>query len=388
VEESKKMSILLVDDEAGIRKVLGISLGDIGYDVLLAKDGEEALEIFQKSKPPIVMTDIKMPGMNGIELLCQIKEKDPETEVIMITGHGELNLAIKSLKYEATDFVTKPINDDVLKIALKRAIERISIRNELKQYMHNLEHLVKEKTRELVKSERLSAIGKTVAGLSHAIKNIAGWLDGGAFILEKGIELDDKKYVLQGWKLLKGNVNKIRNLSMDLLNYAKPSEIKYALCHPNTPINEVVELMKSKAEEQSVQLKMQLNSNLEPFYFDPDGIYRCLLNLLTNALDACLDDGYINKEKIVEIRTEKIDGWGVEYIVNDNCCGMEDDVREKIFQEFFTTKGSRGTGIGLMLTKKIIDEHKGVIDVIAEKKKGSTFIIRLPKRSRSADEIK
>ncbi|MGD8228079.1 MAG: response regulator, partial [Desulfobacteraceae bacterium] len=120
--------ILLVDDEEGIRKVLSISLSDSGYHVFTAKSGEEALKIFKEQAPPIVMTDIKMPGMDGIELLQKMKQENPDAEVIMITGHGEMELAIQSLKHEATDFITKPINDDALEIALKRAKERISLR--------------------------------------------------------------------------------------------------------------------------------------------------------------------------------------------------------------------------------------------------------------------
>ena len=118
--ERNDSRILLVDDEAGIRTVLGIALADSGYRVTAAENGEEALRLFRELKPPIVLTDIKMPEMDGIELLQHIKAESPDTEVIMFTGHGDMDLAIKSLKYDATDFVTKPINDEVLEIALKR----------------------------------------------------------------------------------------------------------------------------------------------------------------------------------------------------------------------------------------------------------------------------
>ena len=140
-----KETILLVDDEAGIRNLLSISLADEGYDVITAADGREALELFLSRTPPIVMTDIKMPGMDGIELLAAIKEKNPATEVIMITGHGDMDLAIKSLKMDATDFVTKPINDDALEIALKRATDRIAMRRRIKAYTETLEKNVAEK---------------------------------------------------------------------------------------------------------------------------------------------------------------------------------------------------------------------------------------------------
>ena len=146
----KNEKILLVDDEEGIRKVLGITLSDMGYDVETANSGEEALETYRKTRPHIVLTDIKMPGINGIELLGKIKKENPDTEVIMITGHGDMELAIQSLKLEATDFVTKPINDDVLEIALKRARERISMRQQLREYTENLEELVRKQSERLV----------------------------------------------------------------------------------------------------------------------------------------------------------------------------------------------------------------------------------------------
>lgn len=369
--------ILLVDDEEDIRDVLDISLTDIGYEVLTAENGEKALEIFRQEHPPIVLSDIKMPGMDGITLLQYIKQENPDTEVIMITGHGDMALAIKSLKAEATDFITKPFNEDALEIALKRARERISMRRQIREYTENLEHLVEEKTRQLLEAERLAAVGQTVAGLSHAIKNIAGGLKGGMFVLEKGIELENKEYLLQGWEMTKGNVDKIRNLSMDLLNYGKPSvELNYQLCDPNRPVKEVVSLMRSRSEDEGIELVMNLKADAEPFRFDPEAIHRCLTDIITNAIDAFKTDP--KKEKKVLVRTTKPEGWGIEYQITDNGCGMDEDTRKKIFQSFFSTKGTRGTGIGLMMTKKLIDQHNGVIQVESDPGKETTFIIRLP----------
>ena len=136
------MTLLLVDDEEDIREVLGIFLSELGYPVLTAENGKVALDLFRKEHPPIVLSDIKMPVMDGIDLLKAIKEEHPDTEVIMITGHGDMELAIKSLKLEATDFITKPINEDALEIALKRAIEKISMRHQLREYTENLERMV------------------------------------------------------------------------------------------------------------------------------------------------------------------------------------------------------------------------------------------------------
>ncbi|MFH2067349.1 MAG: response regulator [Pseudomonadota bacterium] len=374
-----EMPILLVDDEEGIRKVLGISLADMGYTVYTADHGEKALELIREVNPPIVITDIKMPGMSGIDLLCCIKKEFPDTEVIMITGHGDLDLAIKSLKFEATDFITKPIHDDALEIALKRSHERLSMRNQLKSYTEGLEDLVREKSAKLLEAERMAAIGQTVAGLSHTIKDLAGGLKGGAFVLEKGIEKKDMGYLNQGWEMISSSVEKIAALSMDLLNYAKTSEIHCQICHPDQPVGEVMGLMKLRAEKEGVVLQFVSDKNLQPFAFDPEAIYQCLFNLVKNALDALQNIHRKSGEKMITIRSLLCNGWGVEYRVEDNGCGMDRQALGMIFRSFYTTKGTGGTGIGLMMTKNIIDKHNGEIHAWSEQGTGSRFTVKLPK---------
>ena len=373
-------TILLVDDEEGIRKVLGISLQDAGYEVLAAANGEEALNMFRAQQPALVLTDIKMPGMDGIELLQKIKQESADTEVIMLTGHGDLDLAIKSLQYEAADFITKPISDEALEIALKRAHDRMWMRHRLREYTEGLEALVYQKTQQLVQSERLAAIGQTVTTLAHAIKNIIGGLSGGLFVLEKGMELSNEEYRAQGWEMLKGNVAKIKNLALGLLNYAKDREPDFELCDPNEPMRQVFHLMLPRAEEAGVKLKMELAEDLNYTLLDPEAIHSCLLNLVTNAVDACRDFECVNRTLEIVIRSLNVDGWAVEYRVEDNGCGMDAETRKQVFNNFFSTKGSKGTGLGLMITRKVITEHGGAIELTSEKEKGSTFSIRLPKR--------
>ena len=166
--------ILVVDDEADLREILEIYLTELGYDVLTAANGREGLDCFLDERPPIVLSDIKMPVMDGVEMLRQIKNEDPETEVIMITGHGDMALAIESLKLEAADFITKPINDDVLEIALRRVNEKIAMRRQLKAYTEELESLVEAKSARLVEMERLTALGQAVECLTTAFLDIAG----------------------------------------------------------------------------------------------------------------------------------------------------------------------------------------------------------------------
>ena len=119
--------ILVIDDERPTLSMFQLFLGAYGYDVFVAENGKQGLEVFRRERPPIVLTDIKMPGMDGLEVLKRIKEIDPLTEVIVITGHGDMDIAIQALNLNATDFINKPIQKDALDSALKRARERLRL---------------------------------------------------------------------------------------------------------------------------------------------------------------------------------------------------------------------------------------------------------------------
>ena len=163
--------LMLVDDEEGIRRFLGLTLVDLGYTVQTAENGQAALELLKSFRPSIILTDIKMPQMDGIELLKTVKREFPEIEVIMLTGHGDLDLAIESLKFDAADFITKPINDEVLEISLVRILEKIQMKNKLREYTENLERLVDEKTQRIIDLERQTAACQVIEGLSTALSN-------------------------------------------------------------------------------------------------------------------------------------------------------------------------------------------------------------------------
>jgi signal transduction histidine kinase len=243
-----------------------------------------------------------------------------------------------------------------------------------------LETLVKEKTRQLLEAEKLAAVGQTVAGLAHAIKNISGGLRGGAYVLEKGIELKNDKYLHQGWDMIKNNVTRIKDLSLDLLNYAKEREPNYESCDPNQVLREVYEWIRPIADENQIDVELDLEDSMPNVLLDREAIYRSLLNLAMNAIDACLEKSYDEGRGKIIMRTARPEGWAVEFQVIDSGCGMDSETEDKVFQCFFSTKGSKGTGLGLMITKKIIDEHGGVIDLQSEVKKGTKFIIRLPEK--------
>jgi signal transduction histidine kinase/FixJ family two-component response regulator len=170
--------LLLVDDEPGIRKVVGIALKDLGYTVLEAANGDEGLDVFRSATPPIVITDIRMPGMDGLDLLRAIKSERPATEVILVTGHGDMDVAIEGLRLDACDFISKPVGPEVLEIALKRAEDKIAMRERMRAYTDNLESLVRDQADRLVEMERRSIAQQAVDGMSQLLGGLSGEVEG------------------------------------------------------------------------------------------------------------------------------------------------------------------------------------------------------------------
>jgi signal transduction histidine kinase len=230
----------------------------------------------------------------------------------------------------------------------------------------------------LVQSERLAAIGQTSATIAHAIKNIVGGLKGGMFVVNKGFELSNQNYLHDGWGMVQRNVAKISSLAMDLLTYAKERKPEYRLAQANEVAAEVVELLKAQAGEFNVNLTLEATKGLEPVAMDVSGIHQCLVNLVSNAIDACWPEICGHEQGQVTVRTCRHPDWAVCVEVEDNGCGIEESNKEKIFTSFFSTKGADGTGLGLLNVQKIAREHQGRVEVESVPDKGTIFRLLLP----------
>ena len=229
-------------------------------------------------------------------------------------------------------------------------------------------------------SERLAAIGQTVARLAHYIKNILTGLKGGTYIVNIGLDKNDTDKLRTGWSMVQRNIGRVSYLVMDLLTYSKEREPDYQNCFPNDIAEDVCELMETKATQNQIALIRDFDPAIGELCMDPDAIHRCLLNFVSNAIDACLFDLGLEKKWQVLVKTEFADDSAVTFKVSDNGVGMTDEVKEKLFAAFFSTKGGKGTGLGLLVTQKLVHEHGGKIDVTSEPGKGSTFTMILPFR--------
>ena len=225
-----------------------------------------------------------------------------------------------------------------------------------------------------IKSEKLAAVGQAIAGLSHCIKNILNGMEGGSFILQKGLDKEDDNKIREGWDILKRNSSRLKDLMLDMLAYSKPREPLCAEIDGNSIHEEVVDLLREKAKAKGVDLQFMPDENLGKVMLDGRAIYRGLLNLITNALDACPSEG-----GKVEVKTHLLpEGKHFQIAIQDNGQGISEENLAKLGRAFFSTKGSEGTGLGLSVTYKVIEEHKGNVQVDSKVGIGTTFTVTLP----------
>ncbi len=227
---------------------------------------------------------------------------------------------------------------------------------------------------ESVQQERLAAAGQTVASLSHSIKNILQGMCGGADIVELGIQRSDLNHIRTGWGVLQRNLDKVQALTMNMLAYSKPRSPNYELTNLPYLLNECLELVQSIAADRHITLLTEINKDQAPVPADPDGLHQAVLNLLTNAMDAVEND-----RGVVTLSCDVNTGEQQAVIeVQDNGVGISPENLKRIFEPFYSTKGQRGTGLGLAVTRKIVAEHGGKVEANSTVGGGTTFRIILP----------
>ncbi|MFM8378060.1 MAG: ATP-binding protein [Planctomycetia bacterium] len=227
----------------------------------------------------------------------------------------------------------------------------------------------------MVQSERLAAVGQTIATLSHHIKNILQGIKGGGYLVDMGLENEDLGVLRKGWEIVGRNQAKISSLVMDMLSFSKEREPDPVPSDLAALVTDIVETVQQRASDAGATIRWSPPADLPRLVFDPEGISRAVLNVVTNALDAVEN----RPEPRVEIRIELDREAGfVRVIVADNGEGMSPETLAEIFNLFVSTKGSRGTGLGLTVSRKILREHKGDIRAESLLGEGSTFTLEFP----------
>ncbi|MDR9501319.1 MAG: response regulator [Desulfurivibrionaceae bacterium] len=408
--ESKKSrgTILLVDDEPEILELLQRQLEARNFRIFTARSGEEALGLLPGNNIDIMITDVRMPGMDGITLLERALLVQSNLQALIITGHGELDTALRAMRLGAYNFLLKPVGLTELEISLKNCLEKVQLRTKvarqqeaLQQAHDDLESRVAARTRELTQlvrdlqekddqlrhAHKMKALGSLAGGIAHDFNNLLMGIQGHISLLISQCEPVDPRFshLLNIETLVESG----GRLTRQLLGYARQGQYDVRLLNFNKLLHPIIETFARTRPEISIQTRMSPEPQI--IHADQGQIEQVLFNLFINAADAMPRGGTLiitsqrlPAQTIAAKMLEKIAGDYIHLTVTDNGTGIPDHIKPHIFEPFFTTKEQcRGTGLGLASTYGIVAAHSGHIEVESKIDEGTTFHIYLPASTES-----
>jgi signal transduction histidine kinase len=375
---SDEWQIVLIDDEADIREVTAITLQDAGYRVITAADGQAGLDLFAERAPQIVITDIRMPRMDGLEVLERIKQAPGDTQVIVVTAFGEMDLAVRALQLDASDFITKPINDTALHLALQRARERYTARKQARDYTALLEKRNADQAR-ILHQDKMMSLGRLAASVVHEINNplsgVLNYLRLMSRILRRGpLEAEHQAKFAEYLELVENETDRVSGIVSSLLTFSRKSKPTFTPLDLTDLIDRTLVLSQHKLSLSDITVTHRIDPNLPPIIGDFNQLQQCLINLIFNAIDAMPKGGTLD----LNVRAAN-GNTGVTIAVKDSGVGIPPAEQSHIFEPFYTTKAEGyGVGLGLSTVYGILASHKGTITVDSAPGNGSIFYINLP----------
>ena len=374
-----------------------------GYEVDTVEGVDRARELLAKKKYDVVVSDIILPRISGVELLRQLRETDPEVQVIMMTGDPTVETAIEAVRAGACDYMTKPVDKPTILLAAAKASRIAALERENRSYRENLESLVEQRTAELsraledlkkarersVQQERLSALGRMASGIAHDFNNALMPILGlSEFLITYPATLQDTKDTVETLQEIRGAADDARHIVRRLREFYKPEE-KAASGSVN--INGIMENALSltrprwqeemSAEGIAIDCRVDLG-DIPEITADEHELRQAFVNLILNAVDAIAEEekdkaGSAEGAGRIEIKTGADRGW-VTVSVSDTGVGMTEEMRVQCMEPFYSTKGNNGTGLGLSMVYGSVRRAGGTIDIRSQPGKGSEFRVYLP----------
>lgn len=369
--------VLVIDDEIGPRESLRMLLKP-SYQVLTADSVERGLQLLTEKKPDAIVMDIRMPGMTGIEGLRRIRQIDPHLSVIMLTGFGALETAKEALRLGANDYISKPFDAREMQEVISRNVERTRLHRTSESAASEIKELNNRLLQELAQKERLASLGQASAEFVHDIGNPLTIVWGYVQLLAKKLEdsgrADDPSAVGSNeLEIIEQNVRLCRDLLTMWQSYGSADAAPHQMVSISDIVREVVESVGAMAKENGVQVRWHLTEQNSVLNGDPVQITRAIQNVIINAIQASTES-----KGRVEVSCIRRDFY-VDVRIADTGHGIQPDQIAKIFDPYFTTKqGKSGTGLGLYITKKVVEDHGGSIKVDSTPGTGTTITIRLP----------
>jgi signal transduction histidine kinase len=393
--EAPEHTVLLIEDNADMRRFIAFQLQD-EFKLLQARDGIEGVGLATQHHPDIIISDVMMPGKDGYQVCREIKT-DPHTKhipVILLTAKAELSEKISGLEYGADDYLTKPFNAQELKAKIRSLVQLRRLEREIQHRSEELERTLKmlqDTQTQLVHSEKMAALGLLVAGIAHEVNNPVSFAKGSLSNLRRYLgqvrealekQPETRQVLVQFNKLLqdieqslnivKAGLERTEGIVTDLKTFARKDEQHTKRVDVQDGLEATIKLIQ---HEMADRITLHRDYGIrEPAEIIPGQINQVFMNLLQNAIHAIPEKGDI------WIRTWE-DGEWVHISVRDSGKGIRKEHLGRIFEPFFTTKEvGQGTGLGLSVSYRIIENHGGKITVSSEEGKGAEFVITLPKR--------
>lgn len=359
----KKQTILVIDDDESMRDSCTQILTKDGFLAEIAKDGSSGLEKIKETKPDLVLIDLKMPGINGLEVLEKIKEIDPNIIAVVITGYATVESAVEAMKKGAYDFLPKPFTPDELRIIIKRGLERRKLILETES-LRREKKLIEENFITMVSHQLRSPLVAILQYFEVILGGMAGKVSGKQkeMIQKAQRRLENLMNLISDWL----DVARLDN--GQIINKLKPLSLKKV-------IKKTLEDMRPLAKKNDISLELRPSPENKNVLGDEESLKQVFSNLITNAIR-------YNKPKGKVIITIKENRDFIATEIQDTGIGIAEEHLPFIFDQFYrVSKGEsqkiKGTGLGLSIAKKIVEAHGGSIQVSSEDGKGSIFTVFL-----------
>ncbi len=364
-------SVLIVEDDPDAWENLRDILELDGYEAELACSIRDVLEQDRLDRFAVILLDRKLPDGSGDDLLPYFREFAPEAAVILITGHADLQGAVTALRHGAADFLTKPMEPEILRLHLNRIREQRRLRQQLA-----------ETQQQLHQSERLAAIGQTITAISHEARNeLTGLRLALSFLPEI---LDDRETTLEIIGSMRQSENRLQHLLDDVRGFAAPIHLESEVCEIPDLWRKAWGSLKPAWDHREISFEEDICDGNLALPVDAFRVEQVFRNLFENSLAACAADPVV-------IHVTSFSSFGPEpslsVVVRDNGPGLNSAERQRIFQAFYTTK-SHGTGLGLAIVQRIIEAHGGTIEASEEAIQGAEFVITFPIRDHALGTMK
>jgi signal transduction histidine kinase len=374
--------VLVVDDERDFADLLAERLRTRGMDVRTAYNGREALEAARLSPPEVVVLDVTMPGMSGLETLKGLREEKPAPEVILLTADSTLDTAVAGMKGGARDYLVKPTDIDTLVGAIGEAEGR------------RMEALSRQRMAETAK---LAAMGVLATGVAHEINNPlqvmlneAGWIE--EVLLEADMKDDSRREALDSLELVRRQARRCKAITSKLLTLRCALDTRGAATDLPALVRALLETRSDRIDALGVRVEESWAAGMEDFSLPASEWEQVLANMVDNALDAleAMEEATSMESEppLLAIAGELRDGE-LQVSVRDTGCGIEEQLLTRIFEPFFSTKDvGKGIGLGLAICHGIIEAMGGNISVRSTPGHGSTFTITAPMAVHPENELK